>query len=171
MGQNPSVQNQHSSGPPSGRLPKGSQAEQIRGLEAALAQAATNESNLKNEVDVLKTSLTHALSSEREMRASALNTREEWERVERALLEEIGVLQKELSKTEKELTKVKKELRGKTVVPFVQRLIQGRGRLVEEMITLEEPPQSAHIEAVEDECVPPFLGCLPPSFKRLTYYG
>jgi len=160
MGQNPSVQNQQSPRPPLGRLPRGSQAERIRGLEAALAQAATNESNLKNEVEILKTSLTHALSSEREMRTSALNTREEWVSVERALREEIGVLRKELGNTEKELTKVKKELRGKMVVPFVQRLIQGRGKLVEEMITLEEPPQSANAELVEEECVPPFpAGC------------
>jgi len=59
------------------------------------------------------------------MRASARDTREEWERVERSLREEIGVLRKGLGNTEKELTKVKKELQGKAV-PFAQRLIQGK---------------------------------------------
>jgi len=148
---------QQSSELPSIWPPRGSQAEQIRGLETALAQAATNESNLKIEIKTLKTTLTHALSSEREMRASARDTREEWERVERSLREEIGVLRKSLGNTEKELVKVKKELQGKTVVPVVQRLIQGKGRLVEEMITLEEPPWNVCAE-VEEECVPSFPG-------------
>jgi hypothetical protein len=91
------------------------------------------------------------------MRVSALNTREEWARVEKALQEDIGVLRKELAK-------VKKELRGKMLVPFVQRLIQwfvpfvqrliqGRGKLVDEIITLEEPPQSTEVEPIEEQCV------------------
>jgi len=156
MGQNSSAQNQQSSNLPSG-CP----------LQTALAQAATNESNLKIEIETLKTALAHALSSEREMRASARDTREEWERVERSLREEIGVLRKGLGNTLKELTKVKKELQGKKVVPFVQRLIQGKGRLVEEMITLEEPPQIVCAE-VEEECVPSFPGWLPPPSTRFT---
>lgn len=166
MGQSPSGPNQQPSEPSSRRLPRGSPAEQIKWLDAALAQAETNESNLKNEVEVLKTSLTHALSSEREMRVSALNTREEWARLERALREDIGLLRKELESTEKELTKVKKELRGKMVVPFVQRLIQGRGKLVEETVTLEEPPQIVQAEDIEDQYVPSFLGCLLPCSRE-----
>ena len=87
--------------------------------------------------------------------------------MERALREDIGLLRKELESTEKELRKVKKELRGKMVVPFVQRLIQGRGKLVEETITLEEPPQIAQAEDIEDEYVPSFPGCLLPC-SRMT---
>ena len=133
-------------------------------------QESANESSLKSEIETLKTSLTHALSSEREMRVSARDTREEWERVERTLREEIGVLKGALEKTEKELRKVQKELKGKKVVPFVQRLIQGRGRLVEEMITLEEPPQSARAEVeMEEECVPSFPGRLPPPPSGLIF--
>ena len=161
MGQNSSAQNQQqSSESPFGRPPH-SHAEQVRRLQAALAQAAANESNLKNEIGTLKTSLTHALSSEREMRVSARDTREEWERVERTLREEVGVLKVRLVDTEKDLVKVRKELQGKKVIPFVQRLIQGKGRLVEDMITLEEPPQIVCAE-VEEEYVPSFSGWLPP---------
>lgn len=99
------------------------------------------------------------------MRASARDTREEWERVERALREEVFVLKNGLEDTEKALTKVKKELQGKKVIPFVQRLIQGKGRLVEEMITLEEPPQVVCAE-VEEECVLSFSGWLLSRSKR-----
>ena len=168
MGQSSSAQNQQqSSGSTFGRPPSHSHAEQVRRLQTALAQAATNESNLKNEIETLKTSLTHALSSEREMRASARDTREEWERVERALREEVSVLKNGLRDTEKALEKVKKELQGKKVIPFVQRLIQGKGRLVEEMITLEEPPQVACAE-VEEECVLSFSGWFLPRSKGFT---
>src|SRR5258706_804467 len=161
MGQNSSAQNQQqSSESPFGRPPH-SHAEQGKRLQTALVQAATNESNLKNEIETLKTSLTHALSSEREMRVSARDTREEWERVERSLREEIGVLRVGLGDTEKALAKVRKELQGKKVIPFVQRLIQGKGRSVEDMITLEEPPQIVCAE-MEEECVPSFSGWLLP---------
>jgi len=142
------------------------EADEVKRLQTALAHAATNESILKSEIETLKTSLTHALSSEREMRASARDTREEWERVERALREEIGVLRVGLVDTEKTLAKVKKELQGKKVVPFVQRLIKGKGRLVEEMITLEEPPQNVCAE-VDEECVTSFSGWLPPRSRIL----
>ena len=166
MGQNSSAQNQQSSGSPFGGRPRESQADKVKRLQTALALAATNESNLKSEIETLKTSLTHALSSEREMRASARDTREEWERVERALREEIGVLRVGLVDTEKTLAKVKKELQGKKVVPFVQRLIKGKGRLVEEMITLEEPPQNVCAE-VDEESVTSFSGWLPPRSRIL----
>ena len=196
MGQNSSAQNRQSSELPSRCPPRGSQAKQISGLDRALAQVVSNESNLKieiktlktalthalsfewemrasaqdtreewerverslrEEMKTLKTALTHALSSEREMRASARDTREEWERVERSLREEIGVLRKGLGNTEKELMTVKKELQEKKAVPFVQRLIQGKGRLVKEMTTLKEPPRNVCAE-VEEECVPCFPG-------------
>ena len=156
MGQGPSQPDI----PPSIRAPGGSPAEQIKWLDAALAQAETNESNLKNEVEVLKISLTHAFSSEREMRVSALNTREDWATLERALREDIGLLRKELEST-------KKELRGKMVVPFLQRLIQAwRGKVVEETITLEEPPQIAQTEDIENEYVTSFPGCLLPCSRE-----
>jgi hypothetical protein len=105
------------------------------------------------------------------MRASARDTREEWERVERALRQEISVLNKELSNTQKELTKVKKELKGKKVIPFVQRLIQGQGSSVEEMITLEEPPRNACAQdEVEEECVSALPSWLLPLSKILTIH-
>ena len=156
MGQNPSEQNQQSSGSFSGG-PWNPQAEQTRSLQAALAHASTNESNLKNEIETLKTSLIHALLSEREMRASARDTREEWERVERverALRQEISALNKELADTKKELAKFKKELKGKKGIPFVQRLFRGQRSLIEEMVTLEEPPRNTYAkDKVEEECV------------------
>ena len=170
MGQGPSAPNQQSSGS-SSTGPLNSQTEQIRSLQAALAQASTNESNLKNEIETLKTSLTHALSSEREMRTSARDTREEWERVEKDLRQEISVLNKKLSNTQKELTKVKKELKGKKVIPFVQRLIQGQGSSVEDMITLEEPPRNASTQdEVEEECVSALPSWSLPLSKTLTIH-
>jgi septal ring factor EnvC (AmiA/AmiB activator) len=117
------------------------------------SSSAQTEPNLQDEIETLKTSLTHALSSEQEMRASARDTREEWERVERALREEIDVLKNSLVDTEEALAKAKKELQGKKVVPFVRRFIRRKGRLAEETITLEEPPQNVCTE-VEEECVP-----------------
>jgi hypothetical protein len=113
--------------------------------------------------------LTHALSSEREMRASARDTREKWERVERALRKEIDVLRNALGDTKKALAKVKKELQGKKGVSFVQRCIQGKRNLVEEMITLEEPPQNVCVR-VKEECVASFSGWLPPSSAQDIHY-
>jgi len=117
---------------------------------------------------MLKMALTHALSSEREMRASARHTREEWERVERALREEICVLRNVLGDTKKALAKVKKELQGKKGVPLFQRLIQGKRRLVEEMITLEEPLHNVCAK-VEEECVPLFR-LVAASVEDIHYY-
>ena len=125
---------------------------QITPLQPPLAKVAAYESKLKNEIEALKTSLAHALSSEREMRAAARDMRDEWERAERALLEEIGALRKCLKDTKKALASAKKELEGKQVIRFIQRLIQGKRGSVEEMITLDEPPQIVCAKA-EEECV------------------
>jgi len=96
----------------------------------AIAQAPSTP-NLKEEIETLRTSLTHTLSSEQEMRAFAQETQEEWERVEKALLDENLALKEELGEASRELKTVKRELNGKRAVPFVRRLLQERGRLVE----------------------------------------
>jgi chemotaxis protein histidine kinase CheA len=152
MGLNPPIQNQGPSALRSVRFADGpTQAVPHKRLQSELAQAAANEATLKNEIETLKTSLTRALSSEREMRASARDARQEWERVERALLEEINVLRGKLAKTENVLTKVMKALNWEKVFPFVRRLIKGTGSLVEEMITLEEPPISQAESRIRNE--------------------
>ena len=65
------------------------------------------------------------------MRASARETREVWERVEKELRQENFGLVDELGKTSKQLKRVQRELKGKKLVPFMRRLLQERGRLVE----------------------------------------
>jgi predicted RNase H-like nuclease (RuvC/YqgF family) len=72
----------------------------------AIAQAPSTP-NLKEEIETLKTSLTHALSSEQEMRAYAQETQEEWERVEKALRDENLALKQELEEASSELKRVK----------------------------------------------------------------
>jgi Ring finger domain len=140
--------------------------QEIETLKASLVQSASSKISLIHEVETLKTALTHALTSEREVRASTRDTLEEWKRVGGILLENIGVLRVELAKTEEELAKVKKKQKAKKVIPFVQRLIQGliqgKGKLVEEMITLEEPLERGACAEV-GECVPPFPGSFPGS--------
>ena len=94
--------------------------QEIESLKRDLAQAVSSETSLMHEVETLKTTLTHALTSEREMRASARQTREEWESVERTLREEINTLKNDLER-------MRKELKRKKVVPFIQRLVLGAG--------------------------------------------
>jgi len=127
-----------------------SQAKKVRTLDATLARLshdisnlekevarltaiaqAPSTPNLKEEIETLRTSLTHTLSSEQEMRAFAQETQEEWGRVEKALLDENLALKEELGEASRELKTVKRELNGKRAVPFVRRLLQERGRLVE----------------------------------------
>lgn len=96
----------------------------------AIAQAPSTP-NLREELATLKTSVTHALSSEQEMRAFAQETQEEWERAEKTLRDENIALQEELVEASKELKTVKGELNGKRAVPFMRRLLQERGRLSE----------------------------------------
>jgi hypothetical protein len=88
------------------------------------------------EVETLKTALTHALTSEREMRVSARQTREEWERVERSLREEINTLRYDLGRT-------RKELKGKKMVPFIQRVL---GTCVHDVDTLGGSHQNVQAE-------------------------
>lgn len=94
--------------------------QEVAALKRSLAQAVSSETSLKHEVETLKTTLTHALSSERDMRASARQTREEWEKVERTLREEINTLKYDMER-------MRKELKGKKVVPFIQRLVLRTG--------------------------------------------
>ena len=95
---------------------KPSHMQEVAGLKKSLARAVDSEISLKREVETLKTTLTSALTSEREMRVSARQTREEWETAERGLREEINVLKNDLER-------MRKELKGKKVVPFIQRVL------------------------------------------------
>lgn len=51
--------------------------------------------------------------------------------MERAVREDIGVPRNKLGNTKQVLENVKKELKEKKVIPFVQRLLEGKGRFVE----------------------------------------
>jgi len=124
--------------------------QEIERLKAALAEAASTESKLKDDIDTLKTTLTHALSSEQDMRVSARETREAWERVEKELRQENSALVDELGKTSKQLKRVQRELKGKKLVPFMRRLLQERGRLVE-VITPEPPSETSEEPQIDDE--------------------
>ena len=137
----------------------------IKALDSTLAQLSGNISNLekevarltaiaqdpstpnlKGEIETLKTSLTHTLSSEQEMRAFAQKTEEEWERVEKALLDENHVLKQDLAEASRELKGVKRQLNGKFAVPLMRRLLQDRGRLVEVI-----KPEEGVCEEVQEE--------------------
>lgn len=111
--------------------------QQIKALKKSLAQAESSEKSLTHEVKTLKITLTQALTSERDMRASARQTREEWESVERALREEINTLKHDLES-------VRKELKGKKVVPFIQRLVLRGG--VHEVANIGGSQQRAQTE-------------------------
>jgi hypothetical protein len=76
------------------------------------------------------------------MRASARETREVWELVESALRQENHTLREEIGKTRQELNRARSELEGRKFLPFVNRFIQGRGRVVEEVSApdLVQPP-------------------------------
>lgn len=111
----------------------------------AIAQSPSTP-NLKGEIESLKTSLTHALSSEQEIRAFAQETQEEWERVEKALRDENIALKQELGEASRELKRVKRQLNGKMAVPFMRRLLQERGRLVEIV-----KPEDGVCEEVQEE--------------------
>jgi hypothetical protein len=78
------------------------------------------------------------------MRASARETRGAWERVEKELRQENLALVEELGKTGKQLKRVQRDLRGKKLVPFMRRLLQERGRLVE--VTAPDASPDAHEE-------------------------
>lgn len=82
------------------------------------------------------------------MRASARETREVWERVEKELRQENLALVDELGKTSKQLKRAQRELKGKKLVPFMRRLLQERGRLVE--VAAPEAPPETHEEVQID---------------------
>ena len=111
----------------------------------AIAQSPTTP-NLKGDIETLKISLTHTLSSEQEMRAFAQETQEEWERVEKVLRDENIALKQELGEASRELKRVKRQLNGKMAVPLMRRLLQERGRLVEIV-----KPDDDTCEEVEEE--------------------
>lgn len=124
--------------------------QEIERLKASLAEAASTESKLKDDIETLKTTLTHSLSSEQEMRVSARETRESWERVEKELRLENLALVDELGKTSKQLKRVQRELKGKKLVPFMRRFLQERGRLVE-VAAPEVPPDTDEDPQTDNE--------------------
>ena len=91
--------------------------QEIAALKKSLKRAVDSELSLMREVETLKTTLTSALTSEREMRVSARQTREEWETTERSLREEIKAVRIDLER-------MKKELKGKKMVTFMQRVLK-----------------------------------------------
>jgi uncharacterized protein YukE len=103
--------------------------QEVAGL-TAIAQTPSTP-NLKEEIETLKTSLTHILSSKQEMRASAQETREEWQRAEKAFRDENLALREELEQASKELVLVQRELNVKGFVPIMRRLLQRKGTIVE----------------------------------------
>jgi chromosome segregation ATPase len=123
--------------------------QEIERLKAALEEATSTESRLKDDIETLKTTLTHSLASEQEMRASVRTTREDWERAEKELRQESRALVDELGKTNKELKRVHRELKGKRLVPFMRRLLQERGRIVEAIPQESTPPDTATREEVQ----------------------
>ena len=91
------------------------------------------------EIATLRTSLSRALCSVQDLRASAQETRDVQELVQKALHQENLVLKEELRKTRQELCRAKSELKGNNLLPFVRRFIQGRGRVVEDVVAPEKP--------------------------------
>jgi len=113
-----------------------SHKQEIAALKTSLTRAVDSETSLTREVEALKTALTHALTSEREMRVSARQTREEWERVERSLREDINTLRYDLGR-------MRKELKGKKVMPLIQRVL---GACVHDVETLGGSQQNVQAE-------------------------
>lgn len=111
----------------------------------AIVQAPSTPS-LKDELVTLKASLKRALCSVQDMRDSARETREVRELVENALRQENVSLKEEIGETRQELNKAKIELERMRVLPFVNRFIQGRGRLIEEVSAPEVPPPTTQAE-------------------------
>ena len=89
-------------------------------------------SKLKEDNKVLKTALTHALTSEHDMRTSARETREEWEKVEKSFREEIGALKHGLEITGN-------DIKGEKAASRVQQAIQESVRTHEDTIALKQP--------------------------------
>jgi len=103
--------------------------QKIEELKESLARGTSTESKLRERNNVLKTTLTHALTSERDMRTSARETREEWEKVEKSLRDEIAAL-----RLESEMTG--NDIKGKWVA---EQTIQGKVRTAEDTIALKLP--------------------------------
>ena len=105
--------------------------QELEALKGSLAQTASTELKLKEEIEVLKTTLTHALTSERNMRFSARETREDWEKVEKSLREEIVAL-----KSGSEI--VDNDVKGKRVASRVQPTAHRRVRAVKDETALKQ---------------------------------
>ena len=103
-----------------------------KALKESLVRSASTISKLKEDNKVLKTTFTHVLTSERDMRTSAREAREEWEKVEQALLAEIRALRLALE------IKGNGEKGGK-VASCVQQAIQVQVRTDEDTIALKQP--------------------------------
>ena len=107
----------------------GSTESSLRREMGALRESHTQAaSKLREEIEVSKTTLTHALISEQEMRTSARETREKWETVEKSLREEIDALRVGLKI-------ISNDVKGKMVASGVRDSV----RTVEDTTTLEQP--------------------------------
>jgi len=101
-------------------------------LKGSLAGYASTISKLREDKKVIKTSFTHALTSERDMRTSARETREEWEKVEKSLRAEIAALRVALGITGN-------DRKGGEVASGVQRTIEEEVGPIEGAIALKQP--------------------------------
>lgn len=118
----------------------------------AIVQAPSTP-RVKDEITTLRATLSRASCSVHDLRASARETREVWELVEKALRQENLTLREDLGKTKQELVKARSELEGKQILPFVRRVIEGRGRLVEEVAAPEKPPPTTQADQERYVCM------------------
>ena len=101
-------------------------------LKESLVRSESIVSKLKEENKVLKTTFTHVLTSERDMRTSARETHEEWAKVEQALRAEIRAL--------KLVLEIKgNDIQGVKIASRVQQAVQEEVRTDEDTIVLKRP--------------------------------
>ena len=106
----------------------------------AIVQAPSTP-GVKEEIATLRASFSRALCSVQDLRASAQETRDVRELVEKALRQENLALKEKLKETRQELDRAKSELNGNRLLPFVRRFIHGRGKVVE-VVAPETPPSA-----------------------------
>ena len=104
----------------------------------AIVQAPSTP-GLKQEIETLRASLSRALCSVQDLRASAQETRDVWALVGNTLRQENLALKEELGKTRQEVERARSELKGNKFLPFVRRFIQGRGRVVGDVAAPDKP--------------------------------
>ena len=106
--------------------------EDNKALKESLVRSESIISKLKEDNNVLKTTFTHVLTSERDMRTSAREKHEEWAKAEQALRAEIRAL-KLVLETKGNYSK------GIKGASRVQRAVQEKVRTDEDKIVLKQP--------------------------------